>query len=234
MSVKTYEIENIGRVNISKRRNVRHLSLSVQPNGIVKVSIPYWLPYQAGVDFAQSKTDWINSKMTPKVYLYSGQQIKGAHKLLFLPDPSVTKPRARVMSKAVVVTHPPQLLVTDESVQNEALRGVIKVLRSLATDQLPKRIAEISKRHNLPYKDVTIKQLKRRWGSCDQKHSIVLNLFLIQLPDELIDYVICHELTHTLELNHGPKFWNKLEEIYPNARQIRHKLRQHTPGLIEP
>lgn len=84
----------------------------------------------------------------------------------------------------------------------------------------------------MPYRDIQIKQLTRRWGSCDQKKSIVLNLFLIQLPWELIDYVIIHELTHTKHLNHSTDFWDSLETFKPQARQLKKQLNNYHPSII--
>ena len=70
-----------------------------------------------------------------------------------------------------------------------------------------------------------------RWGSCDQQHNIVLNLFLMQLPWELIDYVLVHELAHTQVLRHGPDFWQLMERLLPDCRSLRRRMRDHQPVL---
>lgn len=58
-----------------------------------------------------------------------------------------------------------------------------------------------------------INSSKHRWGSCTSKRNINLSLYLMMLPEHLINYVILHELTHTIELNHGQRFWQILDQL---------------------
>ncbi len=105
-------------------------------------------------------------------------------------------------------------------------------MRAQAEQLLPQRLEALASEHGFEYKDVAIKQLKSRWGSCDQQKHIVFNLFLMQLPWELIDYVILHELTHTRHLHHGPKFWGDMESILPRLKVYRRAMRSHQPVLL--
>jgi predicted metal-dependent hydrolase len=73
--------------------------------------------------------------------------------------------------------------------------------------------------------------MKSRWGSCDQHRNIVLNLFLIQLPWEQIDYVLLHELTHTEVLRHGPDFWRAMERVLSDVKQLRKAVRSAQPRV---
>ena len=78
---------------------------------------------------------------------------------------------------------------------------------------------------------MAVKRLKSRWGSCDQHTNIILNIFLMQLPWECIDYVLLHELTHTNVLHHGPDFWLAMTQVLPNVTQLRKAMRDYQPIL---
>jgi predicted metal-dependent hydrolase len=77
---------------------------------------------------------------------------------------------------------------------------------------------------DLAYPELTIRQMEKRWGSCTPEGKITLNLKLIQVPKEYIDYVIIHELCHLKEHNHGTRFYDLLDRVSPNWRELRQQL----------
>jgi predicted metal-dependent hydrolase len=85
-------------------------------------------------------------------------------------------------------------------------------------------------RHFAPLVGVTpppvrIKEMRTRWGSCSAKGRISLHWGLVLLPLELADYVVVHELVHLRELNHGKAFWRGVEQVFPDYRERRKRLR---------
>lgn len=95
-------------------------------------------------------------------------------------------------------------------------------------------LEEISKKTQLSYHKVTIRDQHTVWGSCTSKKSINLNYKLIFLPKPLVDYVMIHELCHTKHLNHSEKFWNLVAFFDPHWKQHRQELRhanQFIPDL---
>ncbi len=104
-------------------------------------------------------------------------------------------------------------------------------MRLQAEQLLPNRLASLAGTHGFEYGSISVKQLKGRWGSCDHQKNITLNLFLMQLPWELIDYVLLHELTHTNILRHGPDFWRAMEAVLPAVKNARKTLRAYQPVL---
>ena len=71
----------------------------------------------------------------------------------------------------------------------------------------------------------TIKKMKTRWGSCNvQSHHLNFNLMLARVPDECVEYVVVHELTHLLEASHNDRFWSLMEFYLPGSRQLRKQL----------
>ena len=77
------------------------------------------------------------------------------------------------------------------------------------------------------YKQVSIRNQKSRWGSCSINNNISLNIQLMGLPHKLIDYVLLHELVHTLVKNHSVLFWNTLNKYVRNAKNLDKDLKKY-------
>jgi predicted metal-dependent hydrolase len=232
MAYKVFSLESGKEVRVYKRKQARHLRLTIDAKGGIKVSIPTWAPYQAGLKFAMSKQSWIAANHRAKDILQPGQAIGKAHHLDFLPKIDTTKPNSRISGSSILVSYPVSLNIEDEPVQTIAEKACIKALRKQAEALLPQRLAILADKHGFTYNSVGIKNLKSRWGSCDQNKDIVLSLFLMQMPWDLIDYVILHELTHTNVLRHGPPFWSEMERVLPPAKAFRKELRAYQPILM--
>ena len=102
-----------------------------------------------------------------------------------------------------------------------------QINREDARKVLTQRLAELAEDHNFDYGKVSIRSQKTRWGSCSSQNNISLNQNLLHLPDYLIDYVLLHELTHTRVKNHSSKFWNELEKVCPDAKELRKRLKTY-------
>ncbi len=100
-----------------------------------------------------------------------------------------------------------------------------KYLRKKAKTYLPKRLEEIAQQFGYKYNKVALKFMKSRWGSCSFKNNINLNISLMTLEKELIDYVLLHELVHTVEKNHSETFWARVLTHMPDARIRRRALK---------
>ena len=96
-----------------------------------------------------------------------------------------------------------------------------------ARKPLEKRINQLASKYNFSFNRLFIKNQKTRWGSCSSKNNINLNIQLIRLSSELIDYVIFHELVHTKVRNHSKEFWDTLTYYVPKAISIDKKLKEY-------
>jgi hypothetical protein len=92
---------------------------------------------------------------------------------------------------------------------------------------LVSRLRMLAKKRGFPYNRVSIRNQKTRWGSCSSRNNISLNMKLVKLPDELIDYVVLHELVHTKIKDHSPAFWAEMDKMVGNGRQMRSRLRNY-------
>ena len=97
--------------------------------------------------------------------------------------------------------------------------------REIARLIIHERLEHFAPLCGVVYKRVTIRNQRRRWGSCSSKGNLNFNYRLIFLPTELCDYVIVHELSHLKELNHDTAFWNEVGKILPNYRTLEAELR---------
>ncbi len=101
------------------------------------------------------------------------------------------------------------------------------VNRSQARRYLVQRLEALAARHGFTYNKVFVRSQRTRWGSCSAKNNINLNVHLIQLPDALLEYTLLHELVHTRVKSHGPRFWEAMEKLLPNARALDKELNQY-------
>lgn len=79
----------------------------------------------------------------------------------------------------------------------------------------------------LTYKNLEIRDQKTLWGSCNRKRNLRFDWKLAMLPEEVIDYVIVHELTHLKKMNHSARFWAEIEKVMPEYQECRNWLNKH-------
>lgn len=101
-------------------------------------------------------------------------------------------------------------------------------LRQEAQFVLPSQLAKLAALHGFQYAGVKIRKNRSRWGSCSSKRMINLSFYLLLLPEHLIDYVLLHELCHTVQMNHSPAFWALLNKCTQNkAFELRKEIRRY-------
>ncbi len=139
------------------------------------------------------------------------------------------------------------LALTQSSPQELTLRGPIddsETCRELLRNWLQKKArSEFSawlqtqgQRCDLAYSRLTVRGQSTRWGSCSSKQSISLNYKLLFLPTSLVDYVMVHELCHTVHMNHSAAFWQLVQRYYPDLEQAKAQLKkawQYVPQWVD-
>jgi predicted metal-dependent hydrolase len=113
----------------------------------------------------------------------------------------------------------------------EKMIPLAKVDKTSAREILIPRLKYLAEKHGFKYNRVALRNQKTRWGSCSSKNNINLNINLASLPQDLMDYVILHELTHTKIKNHSKDFWNHLEKHTPNPKQQNKELKNYAIQL---
>lgn len=93
--------------------------------------------------------------------------------------------------------------------------------------ELPARAWELAATTGVEVKHVTVRNQRSRWGSCSANGTISLNWRLVQTPESVRDYIICHELMHLREMNHSERFWARVEEVFPAWRDAERWLKRN-------
>lgn len=117
--------------------------------------------------------------------------------------------------------------VTNTDTPDATRKSLADWYRERANEYLPKRMEKVRSQltHlNLPNHQLRIRSMKTRWGSCTAGGSITLNPLLVLVPSHLIDYVICHELCHLQEPNHGRGFYQILDSVLPERKARKSEL----------
>jgi len=101
-----------------------------------------------------------------------------------------------------------------------------------AKEIIRNRLNELSQIYGFHFNRSFIRSQKTRWGSCSAKNNINLNIKLINLPDELRNYVIMHELVHTKIKNHSCEFWQEMTKYYSDPKSVDKQLRKFNLKLM--
>ena len=231
----TLVVPDVGEVVFRRNPRAKRLTISIRPRTGVRVTIPGFLPYSVAQQFVDEKKFWITEKLKELSLFKSDKIIENGFKtrnyeLQFCAHKQNTI-KYRPNNQFIQILHPESMCYTDEGVQKVAKEAIDMAYRLEAKDILPKRVGELAQQYGFSYNSVKVRKTYSRWGSCSAKNNISLSIYLMKLPDELIDYIILHELTHTIHKNHGPNFWNHLNKITGNAKAYANRVKKYRTGL---
>jgi predicted metal-dependent hydrolase len=113
----------------------------------------------------------------------------------------------------------------EESRRRALAESFVRIDRPAAARKLKARLGYLAGQHGFAYNRIIIRDQKTRWGSCSHANNISLNIKLVMLPPELLDYVLLHELIHTRIHDHSPRFWAELDRYVGNARALASRVR---------
>ena len=108
----------------------------------------------------------------------------------------------------------------------------LEELGQRALQVLPEKLRQFAPRVGVRYGRVTIRCQKTRWGSCSAQGNLNFNCLLMLCPENVIDYVVVHELCHRLEMNHSARFWQLVERILPDYKKPRKWLKTEGRKII--
>ena len=231
MTTKYIDIEQVGSVSFTINERSRRIRLSIKSDGEIVVSMPSSVLYRDAIRFVESKIDWIlkqKTKIQTRSTLFAPEScFKTRFHKLAITKGNTDKVYNRVGNGVIQIFIPERVNHEQPKVQEFIKNTLIDVMRWEAKVYLPKRLKELADKHGFKYENVSIKNASTRWGSCSSVNNINLNLHLMRVPEHLIDYVLLHELTHTVVKNHGDKFWLLLEQCYPNARKADKEMNNY-------
>lgn len=230
MALSELDVDGLGRVTIFRRKGLKYLRVSVGRDGSIRLSIPWYVPKSMGIKYLISKKEWIKKHRAASFSGWKdGQQLTEKYHLrLHFTDAKRTSSKKEEGKLTIFI---PQ---DKTKAQSQALiaKQVKKFLKDEAEKYLPSLLNNIAREKGYRVKNIRIRSLKSRWGSCSHDKTITLNASLVQLPYELVEYVTYHELAHTKHLNHGKEFWAEVASNLPDYKERRKTLRNHNPAVI--
>ena len=211
---------NPNKIIRSKRKT---LSLTINENAELIIRAPKRLSIEKIQDFINEKENWINRKK--RLIENQIKDVTSNHnKLLYLGN---------LFPINIEQNASKELFFTGEefianSIEPDSLSLSIKkwYKNKFKEIALP-RVAYFANKHNLMVNQVRIKNQKTMWGSCSSKNNINLNYLLLMAPMGVIDYVIVHELVHTIHRNHSTDFWDSVELIMPEFQEHKRWLKKN-------
>lgn len=210
------EVKHTYKLRISRR--ARNIQIQISQDGTTQFILPYRFRNFDHKAFIHSKSDWLKKHLNRKRtdgYLYLGEKVI----LVSNYDLFVKTPEYSLVNKTLSIKLP----VDDQRTLKQIYESW---LYKNAIDYLPQRLSELAGIHKLKPQRVTIRRQKTRWGSCSRSGSISLNYKLVMLRNDLIDYILIHELCHLKELNHSDRFWKLVGGILPGYKEFRKELKQ--------
>lgn len=96
--------------------------------------------------------------------------------------------------------------------------------KKIAKQKIMEHVDYYARRMEIDYGSISMRNQKSRWGSCSSKGNLNFNYRLAYLPEELLDYVVVHELAHRRHMDHSAAFWEEVETYYPAYKKCRQML----------
>lgn len=228
----TIKDPEFGEVVIRRSSKARAVKLRVAPDGRLRISMPVYAPIFLAKQLIKSNRDELRNildKHDTKPSYSHGSAIGKSHKIVVTESASKTKVSKNGLD--IVVSLASEDSLEDNHVVRLIRDETIKALRLEAKSYLPRRLDHIAQMHGFRYSNIRFSHSGGRWGSCNTKGTISLNIALMKLPFELIDYVLIHELSHTVQMNHSQDFWNVVAMCDPDYKAHRKVLKTNSPSI---
>lgn len=225
--------EEFGAITIRRRANAKYIRLTIAANGRLTASMPTLAPLFMLKKLLHDSREQLRSQLTthqslrPKLYR-AGDRVGASHHIVQVSGPIAG---ARVGGLEIRWTVPPGSDSTSPYHQDIVRKAVRKALDKEAKAYLPRQLTYLAGTHGFHFASIRYSNAKGRWGSCSSRGVISLNVALMNLPMQHIDYVLLHELAHTRHLNHSTAFWSEVARCCPAYRQLRQELKSYSPYL---
>lgn len=223
--------KEFGKITVRRSAKATQVRLRVAPDGTLRASMPVYAPLfllKRLLKNSRHELRELLEQSHPQASFKDGQQIGKSHTIIVRPS---TRLLAKVKGQHILVELPQGMTLDDTEVVRAVRESVIAALRVQAKSYLPKRLAYLANQLGFSYQKVRFSHASGRWGSCSSNGTISLNIALMKLPFELIDYVLIHELAHTVQMNHSQDFWSIVEQGDPKYSLHRKLLKAEAPSI---
>jgi len=224
--------KEFGKITIRRSAKASQIRIKLAPDGTLRASMPLYAPVFLVKRMIKTSRDEIRQlidKTIPASNYSDGMRIGKSHTIIVSSsnnESSVARNGQHIYVRLSVGSS-----LDDEYIKKEIRKTVIEALRVEAKSYLPRRLQFIAEKHGYKYQKVRFSHASGRWGSCSSNGTISLNIALMKLPFELIDYVLIHELSHTRHMDHSRLFWNEVSGADPLYENHRRLLKTESPSI---
>lgn len=214
---------NQHNVKITKRKNCKQIILKF--NFKCKepvVSIPYSLPYQAGLDFLKKNFDWVKKQANN----YHNLQFQELQHVSLLGESYYIEKINSIKPKVEILHNPKQVLCFYKD-HNSIHSQIVKALRQQARNHLTALAYQKAQLLGVNIKKIAIRDTISRWGSCSSKGNLNFSFRIIMAPAFVSDYIVSHEVAHLVEFNHSKNFWVLVDSLTPYRTRAEEWLLKH-------
>jgi len=229
------EIDLQGRpvgYSLKQSQRTRGIRLEIRSETGLTVVVPRKYTRQQVLDILKQKAGWILKHLPtnkPAQMPLFTQELGQGDKLLFMGRPIEIVIRESAVSSAVL--HGNKLQVSTGS-RDGAIPKILEMwYRQQAATVFTQKADGFKEIMGLRYNSIYIRGQKTRWGSCSPAGNLTLNWKLLMAPEEIVDYVVIHELAHLKHMNHSKKFWDLVGRYCPGWKKYRKWLITHEDEL---
>jgi predicted metal-dependent hydrolase len=238
-SVKIIEFNEIGKVSFIRKDSSRSLRITIRPFSGVRVTVPRFVSFESAGRFVENKIEWIKGhqakmdRYVNRVTVFDEQTLFSTRDYALEIGKHPKSTIQVILRNGIIrVNYPHYADVKDPRVQKVIRRAILQAWRIEANKYLPLLLERLAKQHGLGYGRITFRNNKTRWGSCSRRNNISLNIHLMRLPEYLCEYILLHELCHTVHKHHQQSFWLYLDRITGGrAKILDRELNRYSPEI---
>lgn len=208
--------------------------------GKVIVRAPHYISEQTIAKFVKAKEAWVLQKLAltnivsePAFNCQDGDilMLRGLKKRFTL---SCAEKLEIVETAERLIVMLPEDLPQNINAKNYIIEQLNQWFCCQVNHYLEQHLAKFAALMQVNYQQVKTRLYRSRWGSCNNKGELTFNSLLVMVPKSVFDYVIIHELSHLIHLNHSPLFWQLVATFHPHFQKDKLWLKQHQRYLVLP
>jgi predicted metal-dependent hydrolase len=214
------------RVRISPRARRLALRIDAQAEA-VELVLPRRTSLTRALGFIQENRDWLDKRINalpPRTRLADGAWVP------ILGRPHRIRRVARTRDHRHVWIEGGEIRVA--AAADHVSRKIVDFLKETARREFHRRAGRMAASLGREVRRITVRDTTTRWGSCSARGNLAFSWRLIMAPEEVLHYVVAHEVAHLSEMNHGTRFWRLVERLAPGADEARQWLNRHRARLL--
>jgi predicted metal-dependent hydrolase len=218
----------LAAIEFVRTPRARRYILRIRPDGSLRVTVPRWGSKREARDFVARQERWIARERQRVLQEHGSRDWQDGTEIWLRGDRVLLT--VSPVPEGMAVSYGDRRVVARPGAD---VRAVVEMdLRRLAREELEPRLRALAALHDLEPGRISIRNQRSRWGSCARDGNIALNFRLVQMPPEIRDYVLLHELMHLRQQNHSPRFWRLVEQACPGFKDAERWLRIQGKALF--